>query len=173
MPLLKKKHIKLGHAGIMDRFIDTRFFFLKCTKRKWTEAKKEKKKKKKYIYIYIKQSITSTTPNTLYVSVSWRIPFTATGTWGQQRTSGPAEHISSPTPSWRRRRSVVWLTTWQNSPTLMTPNLAFLRSWQLKLLERERSRLDCEDYWPCNLRTIFKGMNSRNDLKSVFSCSSR
>ena len=52
------------------------------------------------------------------------------------------------------------------------PQLDFLTIVAVEAVREKRKLIVRENYWLCNLGTIFKGMNSRKDLNSVISSSS-
>ena len=47
------------------------------------------------------------------------------------------------------------------------PQLDFLTISAVEAIREKRNLIVRENYWLCNLGTIFKGMNSRKDLNSV------
>ena len=49
------------------------------------------------------------------------------------------------------------------------PQLDFLTIVAVEAVREKRNLIVRENYWLCNLGTIFKGMNSRKDLNSVLS----
>ena len=52
------------------------------------------------------------------------------------------------------------------------PQLDFLTIVAVEAVREKRNLIVRENYWLCNLGTIFKGMNSRKDPNSVISSSS-
>ena len=53
------------------------------------------------------------------------------------------------------------------------PQHDFLTIMTVEAVREKRKLIMKETYWLCNLGAIFKGMNSKKDLNSVLSSSSR
>ena len=88
----------------------------------------------------------------------------------QQRTSGPAGETTSPMPSLATKCEMADHVTRVPHPD--DPQLDFLTIVAEEAVREKRNLIVRENYWLCNLGTIFKGMNSRKDLNSVISSSS-
>uniref|UniRef100_UPI003AF6EDD9 GIY-YIG nuclease family protein n=1 Tax=Thiolapillus sp. TaxID=2017437 RepID=UPI003AF6EDD9 len=117
----------------------------------------------------IKQHLTCTTPNTVYVVMctvhnDWYVGSTTDlkARWRNHKSDtklrkatkcGVADHVT-------------------RFPHPDDPQLDFLTIVAVEAVREKRNLIVRENYWMCNLGTIFKGMNSRKDLNTVISSSS-
>ena len=118
----------------------------------------------------INQSIARTTPNTVYV---------VTCTIHYEWYVGSTTDLRA---RWRNRQSDAKLKKATKCgvadhvtrvPHPDDPQLDFLTIVAVEAVRGKKYLIVREDYWLCNLGAIFKGMNSKKDLNSVLSYSSR